>query len=76
MAEHLARQQYDDARHTMEQSGWQETSNMGNRTTWSKGGANIAMQVGPVKTGTGQFTNQFMAFTPKSAPKKRGMFGR
>jgi hypothetical protein len=75
MSEDLARRQYDDARHTMEQSGWQETSNVGNRTTWNKGGANIAMQTGPSGT-QGQFTNQFMAFTPKAAPKKRGLFGR
>jgi hypothetical protein len=75
MAENLARQQYDDARHTMEQSGWQETSNMGDRTTWSKGGANITMQTGPTGN-TGQYTNQFLVHTPKAAPKKRGLFGR
>lgn len=75
MAEKLARQQYDDARHTMEQSGWQETSNMGNRTTWGKGGANITMQTGP-SGNTGQYTNQFLVHTPKAAPKKRGLFGR
>jgi hypothetical protein len=75
MAEHIARQQYDDARHTMEQSGWQETSNMGNRTTWSKGGANVTMQTGP-SGDRGQYTNQFLVHTPKAAPKKRGLFGR
>ena len=75
MAEHIARQQYDDARHSMEQSGWQETSNMGNRTTWSKGGANITMQTGP-SGDRGQYTNQFLVHTSKAAPKKRGMFGR
>ncbi len=75
MAEHIARQQYDDARHTMEQSGWQETSNMGNRTTWSKGGGNIIMQTGP-SGNSGQYTNQFLVHTPKAAPKKRGLFGR
>jgi hypothetical protein len=75
MAENIARQQYDDARHTMEQSGWQETSNMGNRTTWSKGGANITMQTGP-SGNSGQHTNQFLVHTPKAAPKKRGLFGR
>jgi hypothetical protein len=74
MAENLARQQYDDARHTMEQSGWQETSNMGNRTTWSKGGGNVIMQTGP-SGNIGQYTNQFLVHTPKAAPK-RGLFGR
>jgi hypothetical protein len=75
MAENLARTQYDDARHTMEQSGWQETSNMGNRTSWSKGGSSITMQTGPTGN-TGQYTNQFVVQTPKAAPKKRGLFGR
>ena len=74
-SEQLAFQQYDDARHTMEQSGWQETSNMGNRTTWSKGGGSVSMKVGPSDT-QGQFTNQFLVHTPKAAPKKRGLFGR
>ena len=74
MAENIARQQYDDARHTMEQSGWQETSNMGGRTTWSKGGGNITMQTGP-SGNQGQYTNQFLVHTPKAQPK-RGLFGR
>jgi hypothetical protein len=71
MAEKLARQQYDDAKHTMKQSGWQETSNMGNRTTWNKGGASVTMQTGP-SGDIGQYTNQFVVHAPA---KKKGLFG-
>ena len=90
MPKQLAFQQYDDARHSMEQSGWREIGNSGqgwygakdgNRTTWSKGGANVSLQVGRepghrnAMSETGQFVNQFTVHAPRPK-KKRGLFGQ
>ncbi len=82
MEPNRAKSQYDDAQHSMEQSGWNKTSEMQGRSMWNKGGANVSLSLRRepgyenAMSESGQFVNQFLVHTPKAAPKKRGLFGR
>lgn len=60
-----AKQTYDDARHSLEQAGWQQTSDMPGQSTYSKGSANISLRTD--RTGT--------AYKLHAPPKKRGLLG-
>jgi len=63
-----AKQQYDDTRQTLEQAGWQNTSDMPGQSTYSKGSSNISLRT----DGTG---TAYKLHAPPQA-KKRGLFGK
>jgi hypothetical protein len=65
-------QRNDDAKVALTDSGWENTSDMGSRSTWKKGSTSVVLELG---SKAGSYGNKFMTVGPKpAAPKKKGWF--